>query len=173
MRLFLGAFPFLALLAGKGLDLALGILPGLFWRLGAGALALFLTLPGIVRMDPCLLSYYSPLVGGLKGAERLGMETTYWGDALTPEFLEALPPGTRAFSTAPMGNDYAAFLASTGWLPPGCRPARRAEVLLVSARRSMLSPTASERLQEGPGPALEREGVVLARISLAPPSRDP
>ena len=164
VRLFLAAFPFLALLAGRGLDLALGSLPGPRWRLGAAGMLLLLTLPGIVRMDPCLLSYYSPLAGGLEGADRLGMETTYWGDALTPDFLAALSPGTQGFSTAPMGEDYAAFLAATGWLPRAARPARDGEVLLVSGRRSMLSPGNLKAFREGPGPVLEREGVVLARI---------
>ena len=41
-------------------------------------------------MMPVPLSYYSPLVGGLPGAARMGMEPTYYWDALQPEVLEWL-----------------------------------------------------------------------------------
>ena len=36
-------------------------------------------------MMPVPLSYFSPLVGGLPGATALGMEPTYYWDALSPE----------------------------------------------------------------------------------------
>ncbi len=37
---------------------------------------------GVVTIHPFGLSYYNLLVGGLPGAERLGLELTYWGDAV-------------------------------------------------------------------------------------------
>ncbi len=172
VRLFLAAFPFLALLAGRGMDLALGALSGLRRQLALSALVVLPILVGLCALDPCLLSYYSPLVGGLKGAERLGMETTYWGDALTPELLAGLPRRPLMLKTEPMGEDYAAFLTATGWLPPGSRTGPGG-VLLVSGRRSMLLPPGLKALRQGSGLALEREGVVLARICLAPSPRDP
>jgi hypothetical protein len=41
----------------------------------------------IITLHPCQLSYYSLSVGGLRGADRLGMERTYWQDSLTRSFL--------------------------------------------------------------------------------------
>ena len=53
---------------------------------------------GLITMAPCHLSYYNLLVGGLPGANTLGLPTTYWGDSLTEEFLqqaaEEIPPGS-------------------------------------------------------------------------------
>jgi len=42
-------------------------------------------------MSPCHLSYYSLLVGGLPGAERLGLEVDYWSAGLTRDFIEQIP----------------------------------------------------------------------------------
>jgi hypothetical protein len=46
------------------------------------------------------LSYYNLLVGGLRGAARLGFEVTYWGDAVTQRLIdrwaEAAPPRSCA-----------------------------------------------------------------------------
>jgi len=39
---------------------------------------------------PFGLSYYNLLVGGLPGAERLGLELTYWGDAVDGVLLDRL-----------------------------------------------------------------------------------
>ena len=43
---------------------------------------------GLVATWPCFLSYYNIAVGGLRGADRLGMELDYWGEAVTRDFLE-------------------------------------------------------------------------------------
>lgn len=42
---------------------------------------------GLVLYHPCQLSYYNLLVGGLPGANRLGFETTYWGDSVREPLL--------------------------------------------------------------------------------------
>ena len=42
---------------------------------------------GLVLYHPCQLSHYSLLVGGLRGAERLGFEVNYWGDAVEESLL--------------------------------------------------------------------------------------
>jgi hypothetical protein len=50
-------------------------------------------LRGIAAMHPHELSYFSGIVGGVKGAERLGLELTYWCEtyrAALP-FLNAVP----------------------------------------------------------------------------------
>ncbi len=42
---------------------------------------------GLLVYHPCQLSHYNLLVGGLRGADRLGFEVTYWGDSLTEPVL--------------------------------------------------------------------------------------
>ena len=88
-RLFIQAYPFLGALAGIGFGWVLAGLrkltkrtnyPALFLPVGIIAAAVFL-IPQIVTMTslyPHLLSYYSEGVGGLPGATKLGLETTYW-----------------------------------------------------------------------------------------------
>jgi 4-amino-4-deoxy-L-arabinose transferase-like glycosyltransferase len=91
-RLFMPAFPFLAALAGAGFSWLAYLLRVFFQRvhhpafatlLSAAAAVLFLITPvlGIVTFYPHLLSYYSESVGGLPGATKLGLETTYWSES--------------------------------------------------------------------------------------------
>jgi hypothetical protein len=88
-RLFMPAFPFLAALAGAGFSWLVYLLRAALQRIhrpvvasviSAAAAVLFLITPvmGIVSFYPHLLSYYSESVGGLPGAAKLGLETTYW-----------------------------------------------------------------------------------------------
>jgi hypothetical protein len=86
------AFPFLAALAGAGFSWLVYLLRAAFQRvrqpvlavvLSAAAGVLFLITPvmGIVTFYPHLLSYYSESVGGLSGATKLGLESTYWAES--------------------------------------------------------------------------------------------
>jgi 4-amino-4-deoxy-L-arabinose transferase-like glycosyltransferase len=88
-RLMMVAFPFLAGLAGAGFAwIVLGIrMLALRWQkpafgiIGVIILAIIAFTPqmvSIVGLYPHLLSYYGEGVGGLPGATRLGLETTYW-----------------------------------------------------------------------------------------------
>jgi 4-amino-4-deoxy-L-arabinose transferase-like glycosyltransferase len=96
-RLFMPAFPFLAALAGAGFSWLVHLLRLAFQRIrrpvlatvfSAAAAILFLITPvlGIATFYPHWLSYYSESVGGLSGAAKLGLETTYWGES----YLEAV-----------------------------------------------------------------------------------
>lgn len=114
-RLFLPLFPFLALLGGAGAAAVIGWVErraarresaggdaarraGRWAALGMGALALLDGGGAILRYHPYYLSYFNPLVGGLRGVyENKLFETTYWGEALNEDViaaLNALPPGT-------------------------------------------------------------------------------
>ena len=100
-RHFIPAYPYLACLAGVGFGLALDALSKAWQRAHERAnvtrvrwvvgllLALLLAAPlvSIVRLYPYELSYYSELVGGLPGATRLGLETTFWCET----YKDALP----------------------------------------------------------------------------------
>ncbi len=83
VRLFLPAFGVLALLGGSERDRCS--------TRGAAGLSRPSPRPcskGVVSiavMMPVPLSYFSPLVGGLPGATALGMEPTYYWDALGPD----------------------------------------------------------------------------------------
>jgi 4-amino-4-deoxy-L-arabinose transferase-like glycosyltransferase len=89
-RLFLHVFPAWALLAGRGF--------GCLWdrplssAAGRAVLSLFLLAQayGTITLHPFGLSYYNELVGGLRGAERLGLELTYWNDAVDHVLLDEL-----------------------------------------------------------------------------------
>jgi 4-amino-4-deoxy-L-arabinose transferase-like glycosyltransferase len=97
-RLFMPSFPYLAALAGLGFE---WIARGLH-RVTAGTLkspwpsALTAAVAGLAFIPhvaltaglyPHLLSYYSEAIGGLPGAARLGLETTYWCET----YAAALP----------------------------------------------------------------------------------
>jgi len=104
VRLLLPAFPFLAILAGVGAQV------GWEWaarrwrrrrrvpRVLAGLLILG-HLGSVALIHPYELSYYNGLVGGLWGAEKLGLETTYWHDVVDGKVMAWLnrhcPVGSR------------------------------------------------------------------------------
>lgn len=87
-RLFMPVFPFMAALAGIGFGWISKKINGLIKNdynrikpFSTAVLGILLLLPqglSLVKYYPHLLSYYSEGVGGLKGATKLGLETTYW-----------------------------------------------------------------------------------------------
>jgi 4-amino-4-deoxy-L-arabinose transferase-like glycosyltransferase len=105
VRQFLPAFGVLALLAGLGAA-TISERFGQLWGRVISAAALMEGALSVALTMPVPLSYFSPLVGGLPGAAALGMEPTYYWDALTPEALDWLntntPPGSKIwFATNP------------------------------------------------------------------------
>ena len=170
-RLFLSAFPFLAIVAAVGVErlVRFGVS---FGTRGTLATATLLTVAvgsavwSMYQVSPCLLSAYSPIVGGLNGAERRGFEATFWGDAITPELLKNIPRGARV-GVLPMGVDYARALHDYRLLPTdvAAAPEDRCDVLVILGRKSMLGDQWTQRLQTSASIAeTRRDGVVLARI---------
>lgn len=100
VRLFLMVFPMWAVFVGLGGQTLFDWLASATWaarpRLSRRAAALILAGllacqgVGVVWFHPYQLSYYNLLVGGLWGAERLGLEVTYWGDTVDGKLLQAL-----------------------------------------------------------------------------------
>ena len=122
VRQFLPAFGVLALVAGVGASLLIG------WSKRWGgvlvALAMAEGIVGLALSMPVPLSYFSPIVGGLPGAAKLGMEPTYFWDGLTQDALDWLnentPEGRRVqFSTFPTSWFY---LNQSGRLKPSVYP---------------------------------------------------
>jgi hypothetical protein len=69
------------------------------------------------RIHPYELCYYNELVGGVRGAYALGMETTYWYDVVNKEFLELLNreiPQGAAVSMWIANQAYFEFLQDKG-----------------------------------------------------------
>jgi hypothetical protein len=88
-RLFLPVFPLWAILVGQGFAAVWEAIGGRVLRIGLLALVLAQSY-GVLMTHPFGLSYYNVLVGGLPGAERLGLELTYWGDAVDGILLDRL-----------------------------------------------------------------------------------
>lgn len=122
VRLFLPAFGVLAILAGLGAR-SLFEWSGRLARIVV-PLAAIEGIISVALMMPVPLSYFSPAVGGLPGAVRLGMEPTYYWDGLTDEARSWLrthtgPGQTIQFATFPHSWLY---LRQTGELPRGLVP---------------------------------------------------
>ncbi len=103
VRHFLVIFPFVAGISGIGFkwisDLAIKWLSNLKFtykirhlglKISLSLLILLLLNPlmEIAVIHPYELSYYNTLIGGIGGAFKKGMETTYWFDAVNDRFLD-------------------------------------------------------------------------------------
>ncbi len=185
-RLFLLVFPLWALLMGRGFatawDWARGKLQvrrvcPLRWGLVAIVLA---QAYGVVALHPFGLSYYNLLVGGLPGAEQLGLELTYWGDAVDRVLLDRL-----AAAAAPNAS---AALVPTLYPGQGIRTTTRslhrrriylqdeaaapgADWVVVSRRTAYWSRELRDRLaHRHPFATRTRQGVWLSGVwSFTPP----
>lgn len=122
-RQVLTAFGLLAILAGLGA----GWLAGKRWGRILVAASLVELAVGLAAFLPVPLSYYSPAIGGLRGAERLGLEPTYFWDSLDAEAIAWLnahtPEGQGiAFATNPTSFLY---LQRSGKQPAAITPENR------------------------------------------------
>jgi hypothetical protein len=192
VRLFLMAFPLWAVWVGVGAKWLVEhpALPRLSRRVRLVGLGLFLVLQaaGLVLYHPCQLSHYSLLVGGLAGAERLGFEVSYWGDAIREPLLERAVAECRgrpillAPHLAPWQADSitlsspALLDAETqlvGWDPGRPESAAQCRCAVVYHRRANLD-VIRWALAEGRVVAeYRKQGVWLARlIQLPPPAGD-
>jgi hypothetical protein len=188
VRLLLPAFPFLAILAGVGVQSA--------WewvvrntprrrrqaRMLGGVLVLCLV-GAIALVHPYYLSYYNALVGGLWGAEKLGLETTYWHDVVDRPLMEWLnkhcpvgsriafyPVGEFVVSSAPQPLDmYEMFYLSQQKSLRAVRLEKgtRYDYLVLNARTAYLERHEEAKRAWGTGVPLyevKRQGVRLAAV---------
>jgi 4-amino-4-deoxy-L-arabinose transferase-like glycosyltransferase len=177
-RLFLLVFPLWALLIGRGFAAAWGWLGGRLrgrrW-LQAGLLAgLLAQASGVIALHPFGLSYYNLLVGGLPGAERLGLELTYWGDAVDRVLLDRLAraaaPGDSA-ALAPTLYPGQGVMTTSRALFRRRIPlqdesaATRADWVVISRRTAYLSPALRARIAvRRPVATRSRQGVWLSGV---------
>lgn len=139
IRLFLPAFPFLAILAGLGVEAArewaAERLPvGLRPRADLVSVLFLVATVGVglvqtARYHPYQLSYFNVLVGGVEGAERAGLEVSPLKEALTLEVLASLRKQMPAKAT--IDPDFfmeeMCFWKQVGRIPPGWRLETRME----------------------------------------------
>jgi hypothetical protein len=152
-RLFLVAFPGIALLAGCGASSVREWIIARKWpgKLIAGIL-LATQVVGIVSTTPYYLSYYNVVVGGTPGAERLGFEVSYWGDSFSREFFFKLVdsvPENATVQVAPVLHQFqlAEIERQVPILTNGRSPTGR-RVRLIAADEP-LAPNADRQLAVG------------------------
>lgn len=169
VRMFISLFPFLGLLAGYGLAQAWRAVRG---RARGAILALAFVPPAVqlAWIHPYELAYYSEAVGGVRGAHRLGFETTYWMDTFTGPVLDwmnrEIPRGARVHvfgSELPLE-----FQQAYGRLRNDLEltmEREEAEWWLVHMRQGFMSPELFAFVQRArPEFRLELQGVPLVAI---------
>jgi hypothetical protein len=135
-RLFMPVFPFLAALSGVGLAWLVRTVAGRMhegarrgWRRAAAgvvvAAAFAPQLVAGVLLYPHLLSYYSEAVGGLPGAVRLGLETTYWCETYVAalDHINASAPEGAVVWAEDWSHDVLLYYQLHGRLRPDLRVA--------------------------------------------------
>jgi 4-amino-4-deoxy-L-arabinose transferase-like glycosyltransferase len=171
-RLFLVVFPLLAILIGRGFS-DLWQRSGRRWRVG-WILLLIGQAYGVVMIHPFGLSYYNLLVGGLPGAEKLGLELTYWDDAVNAPLLDELARRAKPGETAALAPTLAPeqgkvittrALAAIPLVLADHDQASKADWLVVSRRTAYWTPAVRERVARDPMIAVQsRQGVWLSAL---------
>jgi hypothetical protein len=173
-RLFLIVFPLWAILIGRGFGLIWERLHGHRWPRAALACFLLVQGYGLLALHPFQLSYYNAFVGGLPGAERLGLELTFWGDAVdhvllddlvrtvpadtTVALVPTLYPGQGIASTTRAMDRRSVFLRDEDL-------AATARWIVVSRRTAYWRPALRERLARArPIFTRSRQGIWLSAI---------
>jgi hypothetical protein len=135
-----------------------------------GALAIVESVGADLLYHPQELSYYSPLVGGLPGATRLGMEPTYFWDSLTPDVLawidENTPDGQWVlFRNNPTSLDYMTrwgMLHAPHHPPPDGRPS----TWIVYQHRPGIFVPSDRWLIENVAPAFQKKLLGVPVLSI-------
>ena len=186
-RLFLHVFPAWALLIGLGF--------GWLWRRITSATIRpadprRASSPprsyGLMATYPFGLSYYNLLVGGLPGADRLGLEVTYWSDTVDDVLLDRLAREAPSDATAAlmptlypgqgaMTTGFNRNLWHRGIVLEDDAAATTAEWVVVSYRTAYWSPGWRERRQRGgtAGRDPHRGRASSSLGALALPAREP
>jgi hypothetical protein len=102
-RLFLIVMPALAVLSARGMAMMLAGMKSC-WRRNL-ALTILCCVPLYWIMQPLAISQYGLLAGGNRGAAWLGMEASYWSDALNSDFWNQVPEDSTIF-VAPVSHQF-------------------------------------------------------------------
>ncbi len=176
-RLFLHIFPAWALLAGLGFGRIYARLSHVRLRQALIGLLALQGL-GVAFTYPFGLSHYNLLVGGLPGAERLGLEVTYWSDAIDDVLLDQLARAAARETSAAMvptlypgqgvlTTGFNRALARRGIVLADQEAALRAEWVVVSRRSAYWPDAWRTRRRDRHGQLVAtrtRQGVTLAEL---------
>jgi hypothetical protein len=115
VRQFLGVYPLISLVAWVGLRGVLAQWGSVRWERSARVVVLPATVVALLaavvwRAHPHELSYYNLLIGGIRGAERNGMEMSYFFESVGPPFLEAMNRDIHNGATVQIDPDWPALL---------------------------------------------------------------
>lgn len=176
VRLWLPMFPFIAVAAGLGawslgeaVERRCAEIPARLAKAGLLILYFAPAMLGSWRAAPAFLSYYGEFIGGLSGAERRGMEVSYWFDAVTAEFRDSLNSVLPDSARVVAHPNYAYYrqLQELGLLredivftnePPG-------EYLLLLSRKASFNEEWNRIYREGrPLVAIRHDDVVLVGL---------
>ena len=176
-RLFSPAFPLWAIVIGAGFGAVWEKAKSSRFRRGVRIVfLLFLAIQaqGVVWMHPFGLSYYNAFVGGLAGAQRLGLEPTYWGDAVDRRLLESLErdwkPGEMVAMSPTLAPGQGLASTPTSLLRRGIvlldeEAAETADWVVLWRRSTYWKPAVVARVRDMKLVAeTRRQGVWLARL---------
>lgn len=185
VRLFLPIFPFMAVLGGRGFAwfsertterVRTVHVERPSWIISAFLCTVFF-LPAAVQtaqVSPYNLSYYSELIGGVRGASVVGMETTYWLEAVNPRMItemNAVLPQGSTVSVFPNAEHFW-FLQRRGLLRDDLKfvegwdpPPAEGHFLLLIARKGVFRPWHHTIYERGiPVISADLHGVLLAGL---------
>ncbi|MGC9328270.1 MAG: hypothetical protein ACP5I1_11595, partial [Candidatus Hinthialibacter sp.] len=173
-RLFLPCFPFAACLAGWGFyQIEKALSQRLNKKIVQAGLFLLLLIPSIAayaKIRPYYLAYYNEIAGGVNGAWKRGMETTFWCDALTRDFLDQvnrIVPEGKTIKPASMSFEVYEYYHQRGWAhPPISDPA---DYYLLQSRQGMWRRDETRLFfHETPLATVEIDGVQLFGLYKTP-----
>ncbi len=158
IRLFLPAFPFIAVMAGAGLwELIQKYKKKFNNKIILPAVLIFFSaaLP-VLRMGSHHLSYYNFFTGGISGARGLGLETTYWGDSVTEDVLSYINENAADKAGVvfyPVGSNVVRLLKLTGRLRNdltglGLEKIDEADFLVLVHRQGMFTEKLKKIIEE-------------------------
>jgi len=101
VRQFIPVFPFIAMVASESASEIFFSFFNIIKKMISNSVAIFSSVLLVLLMigyltyqvfiyHPFQLSYYNEFVGGLTGADKFGMEATYWMEAVTPDFIREI-----------------------------------------------------------------------------------
>jgi hypothetical protein len=158
VRQMLSVLPFIAALAGVGFHTMLTWsisffrnrpVPMQITRLKTKVAGIFVLLAcfspvlDVYLCHPFQLSFYNRFVGGIRGAYERGLETTYFMEAITPNFLRALNDKLpmNASVNASVANFMFSIYQKEGRLRPDIKlTGGQSNYYIILHRRSVLAP---------------------------------
>lgn len=121
VRLFLPAFPFVCLVAGRGI---VAILHMFGHKLRVVSLLAVIALwsgtiyASVIRIHPWESAYYNEFIGGIAGANRIGMESEFWGNSYLAVLLWMNANKKHAMCVTPTTHPFYYYQAM-GQIEPG------------------------------------------------------